>query len=65
MRDIVNDERRGDRPATAISPSGCGRRRAPARRRSSPMSRIACVAAARIPLGGARNATPSTCAEVP
>ena len=27
MRDIVDDERRGDRPATAISPSGCVRRR--------------------------------------
>ena len=27
MRDIVDDERRRYRPATAVSPSGCGRRR--------------------------------------
>src|SRR5688572_2141055 len=27
MRDIVDEERRANRPATAVSPAGCGRRR--------------------------------------
>ena len=46
-------------------PSGCGGAGRLLRRRSSAMSRIACVAPARIRLGGVRNAPHRTCAEVP
>jgi len=55
MRDIVDDERRGDRGAS-LQPFGLTAARRHLRRcRSSAMSRIACVAAPRICRLGAVN----------